>query len=450
MFEKQIESIKNDEVRAVLNKALSQISPLFYEEGASSTGKYHPDYAAGEGGLYRHVQAATNFAIMLLDISDVLSSNNDSYQKDIIIAALILHDSCKKGIDFSSRYTDFLHPLLVANLMDKAELSDEENKIWNDICFLISTHMGQWRVDSYHPEKVLPKIETKEQVFVHFCDYLASRKQINVKAFGVSLKDDEYYEKLEKMENGDILSYFNEELKTISNDHIRNITINALQNTNPAFMTASAGKYYPRAYNGYGGLARYVKTTVYIANLLLDMETTFLCDHDKDIIRAALLIHRCADKGVFWNAKGILANYPMLSRGLIDENMMDGESFILWDEINSMVETCKGKWNTIKGTNITLPLPTTGAQLFVHWCVYLASRDEFEFDIFIKDDEKKEKKFEPATEKQISAIQRITVKLEGLSVELPPDAKVDTAHLSKGQAGKIISLLKRLESELSE
>ena len=43
----------------------------------------------------------------------------------------------------------------------------------------IASHMGQWNTNSYS-DVVLPKPKTKYQIFVHMCDYLASRKFINV------------------------------------------------------------------------------------------------------------------------------------------------------------------------------------------------------------------------------------------------------------------------------
>ena len=45
---------------------------------------------------------------------------------------------------------------------------------------MIESHMGEWNTNSYS-NVVLPLPITKHQKFVHMCDYLASRKFINVK-----------------------------------------------------------------------------------------------------------------------------------------------------------------------------------------------------------------------------------------------------------------------------
>ena len=44
----------------------------------------------------------------------------------------------------------------------------------------ISSHMGQWNTDR-KSSVVLPLPTTKYQKFVHLCDYLSSRKFMNVK-----------------------------------------------------------------------------------------------------------------------------------------------------------------------------------------------------------------------------------------------------------------------------
>jgi hypothetical protein len=44
---------------------------------------------------------------------------------------------------------------------------------------VIASHMGPWNTSPYD-KTILPVPETKEEKFVHLCDYLASRKLINI------------------------------------------------------------------------------------------------------------------------------------------------------------------------------------------------------------------------------------------------------------------------------
>lgn len=96
--------------------------------------------------------------------------------KDFIIAALILHDGWKHGVEYQ-QFAKAQHPIIAAErVKDYSENKDIGARIAN----LIITHMGQWNTDWKTNEEILPKPENKAQSFVHLCDYLASRKYLEV------------------------------------------------------------------------------------------------------------------------------------------------------------------------------------------------------------------------------------------------------------------------------
>ena len=72
-FEKELELIHNDQIRNTTSKILCHMPAWFMKEGASSTGKYHPQYAQGEGGLYRHTCAAVKIFADLIELECNLS-----------------------------------------------------------------------------------------------------------------------------------------------------------------------------------------------------------------------------------------------------------------------------------------------------------------------------------------------------------------------------------------
>ena len=172
----EIEYIKNNRIKNACTEMVKLLPDYFFEVPAASTGKYHPAYAAGEGGLLRHTKGAVRIAIEIL--SD--PSTGDKYtsdEKDMMIMALILHDGLKSGIP-KEKYTRFDHPLLIADyIMDNEEILGLEVEEIEFICDAIKTHMGVWTTD-YNGVEVLEKPKTKYQNFVHLCDFLASRKCI--------------------------------------------------------------------------------------------------------------------------------------------------------------------------------------------------------------------------------------------------------------------------------
>ena len=175
-FLEEISYIKNDKIKKSLIYMINKLPDYFFIVPAASTGKYHPMYASGEGGLLRHTKAAVRIAYELLN-DPAIGDKYTSDEQDLMLMGLLLHDGLKLGKE-ESKYTKFDHPILMANYIeeekDNLELTDSERKLVMDV---IKTHMGPWTTD-YDGNDVLEKPKTKYQNFVHMCDYLASRKCI--------------------------------------------------------------------------------------------------------------------------------------------------------------------------------------------------------------------------------------------------------------------------------
>nr|DAR47521.1 MAG TPA: HDc [Caudoviricetes sp.] len=170
VFSEELKLIKNDEIRETTARLLDGAPDYFWHVAASSSGKYHPAYALGEGGLVRHVKAAVRFANHLFVINDFTDK-----EQDYIISALLLHDILKHGKDGDEGHTVFEHPILAADYI-RENTAGEYSEV---VASLVSTHMGQWTTSKYS-SAMLQAPETKLQKFVHECDYLASRKDIEV------------------------------------------------------------------------------------------------------------------------------------------------------------------------------------------------------------------------------------------------------------------------------
>ena len=185
-FNKEYEYIKNDKKKNDIKYLVSKLPDYFFEIPASSTGKYHPDFASTSHGLVKHTKVAVRIAKELLDNPGLNNFTDD--EKDIIIMALILHDGCKSGM-VKEKYTRFDHPLIICDLINenrsKLSLNDDEVDLLTKI---ISSHMGIWNKD-YNGNEVLPIPKDKYQRFVHLCDYLSSKKFIDIKFDGIDIKD---------------------------------------------------------------------------------------------------------------------------------------------------------------------------------------------------------------------------------------------------------------------
>lgn len=168
---KEIRLISCYTLRSKVVETLNKVPEGFWIKPASSSGKYHPGYSAGEEGLIRHTQAAVHFFNQLVgEFKDGEPKTSGAYpltqeEYDAGVAALILHDSVKHGHK-DGKWSQKDHPLLVEDYYTTDRDSQDEA-----VLGCIRSHMGRW----YEP---VPK--TRLQQIVHLADYLASRKEILV------------------------------------------------------------------------------------------------------------------------------------------------------------------------------------------------------------------------------------------------------------------------------
>lgn len=189
-FNSELNTISTQELKIFARWSLDQLPEYFYQVAASSSGKYHPSYAQGEEGLIRHTQAAVRIANELFNNHTI--QNFTEEEQDIIRVSLLLHDGVKHGVN-GSAHTVSTHPIeVVKYLEDKYYEVDEESLpeevidimedgyLWEDISNCIKSHMGEWNTDYKTKKEILPVPNNEMEKFVHLCDYLASRKLLEV------------------------------------------------------------------------------------------------------------------------------------------------------------------------------------------------------------------------------------------------------------------------------
>lgn len=180
IFDSILNTIENEDIRCFAEQCIGTIPDYFWEVGASSTGKYHPQYALGELGLARHTCALIRFLNHILNV-ECFGAKFTSREKDLMRVAGMMHDTRKSGDDEAYRknkYTKFDHPLLAANEVRTVVgfIPDEELEM---VANMIESHMGAWNTDK-RSSVVLPLPENRYQKMIHLADYLASRKDIEV------------------------------------------------------------------------------------------------------------------------------------------------------------------------------------------------------------------------------------------------------------------------------
>lgn len=174
-------TIINEDIREFAEVLIDGLPDYIWEVGASSTGKYHPQYSLGEGGLMRHQIAVVRFLNYFFELEQY-NTKFTSREMDLMRVAGLVHDGRKSGNqdDYNhSKFTRFEHPLKMSNVItnyDGQYLNREELAF---IAHCVSSHMGQWHTDKKN-NIILPKPTDEYQQLVHLADYLASRKDLTM------------------------------------------------------------------------------------------------------------------------------------------------------------------------------------------------------------------------------------------------------------------------------
>lgn len=183
-----IDSIENEDLKIFATDLIGIIPDYIYKVPASSSGKYHPTYVLGEAGLLRHTLALVKILNHFFEV-ECMTNNYTSRERDLLRIAGMMHDSFKSGTQEEYEkepHTKHDHPLIAAdkiyifyitNKINYHNITEDEIKL---ICNTIRSHMGQW-VSSKYSNITLPKPQTKYETLIHLCDYLASRKDIEIK-----------------------------------------------------------------------------------------------------------------------------------------------------------------------------------------------------------------------------------------------------------------------------
>jgi len=169
-IEEEIKKVKDGKLIEFLQDAKTRFPDYFWTAAASKE-KYHPPDERKKGGLVLHVRrlcALTEHMVRLYELN--------YWERDVLLAASILHDAFSKGESDKKKtsYSQPLHPLYVPLQFPYNADADRfiDKKLYDEIMECVVSHSGRF---SIHPllnsNKKLPSIFQQ-------MDYLASRENI--------------------------------------------------------------------------------------------------------------------------------------------------------------------------------------------------------------------------------------------------------------------------------
>ena len=193
-FVNELNDIKDQKLRTFAIKLLSEAPDYFFTVPASSTWKNHPFFARENNGLVKHTRCVVFFAECNAE-----SFNFDSYTKDMLIIAAIVHDIKKQGNNNDGKHItvwehpEFAHDYVLEMQNKYPDLISIENA--TIIANAVLCHMGKWShlVEFTKGKKAYPLPTSLFEYALQSADYMASRKEITGFNFrttdGVAIQD---------------------------------------------------------------------------------------------------------------------------------------------------------------------------------------------------------------------------------------------------------------------
>lgn len=174
-FANELASITDKNLKEFVSIVLAGTDDWFYHDPASTSGKYHPKFALGDGGLVRHTRAVVYW---VKEIARSEMFNVNARQTELLIAGAIMHDIRKHTATggYIAKHARAAHDLVIeTQAQNSALLSVDEAKYIADA---VSTHMGIWGVRDGER-----KPTSDSEKLLHLADLMASRKEISLDIF---------------------------------------------------------------------------------------------------------------------------------------------------------------------------------------------------------------------------------------------------------------------------
>lgn len=178
VFEGLLNKFETDEIRDYCADMIKEIPDYIFTIPSSTSFKYHNKTQCQPHGQIFHILMFAEVMNYVLGLEYVKEKTNER-QLDCLRCTPIFHDAIKCGLN-GSQYTVHEHPMLAGEWVRNTSVEhdvDADTKAY--IARLCESHSGEW-TSTKRSKTVLPKPENDEQFFVHMCDYLASRSNLDM------------------------------------------------------------------------------------------------------------------------------------------------------------------------------------------------------------------------------------------------------------------------------
>lgn len=179
VFKELLDKFETEEVRLYCEDMIENIPDYIFTMPSSTSGKFHNTTQCLPHGQIYHIimfGAIMNYRLALKCNKEKF---NNTIHRDAMRCVPIFHDAVKCGWN-GSAFTVHDHPILAGQWVRETKVEhDIGDEIKEMIARMCERHSGEW-TSSKRSKVVLPEPETEMEMFIHECDILSSRSDIDM------------------------------------------------------------------------------------------------------------------------------------------------------------------------------------------------------------------------------------------------------------------------------
>ena len=179
IFEPMSNAFETELMKKYFLDMVQEIPDYIFTMPSSTTGKYHNKTQCETYGQIYHIYMFSEILNYRLNLKGNKEKYNNPILRDCMRCVPAFHDAVKCGWD-GSKYTVHEHPILaqqwVLNTKVEHDIDIKLKKLIGDMC---AAHSGEW-TSNKRSKVVLPEPKNDMELFIHECDILSSRNNIDL------------------------------------------------------------------------------------------------------------------------------------------------------------------------------------------------------------------------------------------------------------------------------
>lgn len=179
VFEPMSNVFETDMMKNYFLDMVQEIPDYIFTMPSSTSGKYHNKTQCETYGQIYHIYMFSEILNYRLNLKRNKEKYDNPILRDCMRCIPAFHDAIKCGLD-GSKYTVHEHPILAQEWVLKTivdhDIDIKLKKLIGDMC---AAHSGEW-TENKRSKVILPEPKNDMELFIHECDILSSRNNIDL------------------------------------------------------------------------------------------------------------------------------------------------------------------------------------------------------------------------------------------------------------------------------